>query len=156
VKHEPSVPEILKELKDAARYDEVVFCGFGEPTIRLDDMKEIAGELKKQGISVRLVTNGHGDLIHSRAIAGELKGLIDTISVSLNADSQEKYSEVIKPAFGNVSYESVLRFIRDCVQKGIETEVTCIDLPNIDLKKCRALAENSGASFRMRELNIVG
>jgi TatD family-associated radical SAM protein len=124
--------------------------------MRLDLVKAVAKNLKERGIRVRLVTNGHGDLINSRPIASELKGLIDKVSVSLNIDSKDKYNEICCPTFGEDSYDAVLKFAKDCVASGIETELTCLDLPGSDLAKCAATAETIGASFRKRSLGVVG
>jgi len=153
---EPSAEEILKSIGDAKRYRETVFCGYGEPTLRLDVIKEVSKGLKKRGAKVRLVTNGHGDLINSRPIAAELKGLVDMVSVSLNVDREEKYSEICKPQFGPGTYKHVLEFIRACVENGIETEVTCLDLAGVDAKRCEDIAKSLGAHFRLRKLGVVG
>jgi len=90
---EPSIEELWQATtaEDPGRYQEVVFCGLGEPTLRLEVIKEIARRLKTRGIRVRLNTNGQGNLIHARNILPELEGLIDAISVSLNAEDKEKY-----------------------------------------------------------------
>lgn len=153
---EPDIGAVLGELKDAGEYREVVFCGYGEPTARLDLVKAVSKDLKERGIRVRLVTNGHGDLINSRSIARELKGLVDKVSVSLNVDSEEEYDRVCHPTFGPGAYRAILQFARDCVESGIATEVTCLDLPGADPEKCRAIAEGLGASFRQRSLGAVG
>ena len=153
---EPAVDEILKAAGDPARYKEVVFCGYGEPTTRLDVVKAVAKELKARGARVRLVTNGHGDLINSRPIAKELSGIIDKVSVSLNAETEEKYEELCAPKFGRKTFKHVLDFIKDCAANNIETEVTCLDLKGIDVKKCEALARCAGARFRLRRYGVTG
>lgn len=153
---EPSAAEILSAVKDPARYHEVVFCGYGEPTMRLETVREVAGALKRAGAKVRMVTNGHGDLINGRPIAGELKGLIDRVSVSLNTDTAAVYDAVCRPQFGAGTYEHIKRFIASCVAAGIAVEVTCLDLPGVDMAACRAAASALGASFRPRTLGVVG
>lgn len=154
---EPSMKEILDELKGLDKYREVVFCGYGEPTARLDALKEIAGFLKKKGKTVRLVTNGHGNLINKRRISKELAGLIDKVSVSLNADTAEKYYRICKPQFGKDTFTEVKRFIRECIEAGLEVEATCLDIPGTDIDKCRFIIENElGAAFRLRRYNVVG
>jgi len=153
---EPSGDEILKAIGDPARYREIVFCGYGEPTLRLDVIKAVSKELKNQGAKVRVVTNGHGDLINSRPIAGELVGLVDKVSVSLNADSEAKYNDICKPDFGAKTYEHILDFIKACVSNNIETEVTCLDLAGVDTGKCKNIAESLGAGFRLRSKGVVG
>jgi TatD DNase family protein len=76
--------------------------------------------------------------------------------VSLNADTDEKYYNMCKPRFGGRTYAHILEFIKSCVANGIETEVTCLDLDGVDLKKCEATARESGAAFRLRKTGIVG
>lgn len=154
---EPTTAEILDAVKNVDKYKEIVFCGYGEPTLRLDVVKAVAAELKKRSKRVRLVTNGHGDLINNRNIAPELKGLIDMVSVSLNADTGEQYDRLCKPQFGRDSFEAVKRFVRECRHEGIEAEVSCLDLPGTDIEKCSQIArEELGAAFRLRRHNIVG
>lgn len=152
---EPSKEEIINAIGDAKKYREIVFCGYGEPTARLDVMKQVAKWVKGQA-RVRLVTNGHGDLINKRPIAGELAGLVDKVSVSLNTPDKASYNKICKPLFGDRSYDAVVKFIRDCVANNIETEVTCLNLPGIDLKECERIASSLGAGFRMRETGVVG
>ena len=153
---EPTVEEILASIGDAKRYKEIVFCGYGEPAARLDMVKVICRELKKKGTKIRLVTNGHGDLINKRPIVKELVGLIDSVSVSLNTDTEDLYNKVCKPAFGNSAYKAVMKFIKDCAASGIKTEVTCLNLPGVDLKECEAIAKSLGASFRARTYGVTG
>lgn len=153
---EPTVDELLKAVEDPGRYKEIVFCGYGEPTIRLDVVEAVSKELKQKGAKIRLVTNGHGDLINKRPIAKELAGLIDRVSVSLDVDSEELYNKVCKPVFGAGTYRHVVEFIRSCAANSIETEVTCLDLPGVDLKKCEDMAGSLGATFRLRKVGVVG
>lgn len=156
LEHEPSVKEILEAVGDSKRYKEIVFCGYGEPTMRLDVVKAVARELKSRGARIRMVTNGHGDLINSRPIAEGLAGLIDKVSVSLNAETEEKYDDICKPKFGTRSYKHVLEFIQACIAKKIETEVTCLDIPGVDIKKCETISKELGAHFRLRSTGVVG
>lgn len=153
---EPTIEDIIKSVGDVKRYREIVFCGYGEPTARLDVVKAVCRELKKKGANVRLVTNGHGDLINRRPIVKELAGLVDNVSVSLNTDKEDLYNKVCSPVFGNITYKAVMRFIRDCVVSGIKAEVTCLDLRGVDLKECAAIAKSLGASFRARAYGVTG
>ena len=154
---EPSADQIIKAVNGAKKYREIVFCGYGEPTLRLDVIKEVAGVLKARGsVKVRIVTNGHGDLINSRKISRELAGLVDKVSVSLNTDTGEAYYKYCKPEFGPDTYGSVTSFIKDCVRNKIEVEVTCLDLPGVDLKRCETIAKELGGVFRLRSLGATG
>ncbi len=156
LEREPGVEEIIKAVGDPTKYKEVVFCGYGEPTARFDVLKKVAEELKRRGARVRLVTNGHGNLINKRPIVGELMGFIDKISVSLNVDREGAYNKICKPDFGPGTYKKVLDFIKDCAVHEIETEVTCLNLPGVDLRECERMAKSLGASFRLRKLGVVG
>ena len=154
---EPTMEEILKAVgPDPKRYKEIVFCGYGEPTARLDVVLAVAKALKAKGAAIRLVTNGHGDLINKRPVARELAGLVDRVSVSLNTGKEEQYEKICKPEFGSKAYRAIVKFIKDCVEKKIETEVTCLDLPEIDPKACEARALELGASFRLRKYGVTG
>ncbi|MFA5146168.1 MAG: TatD family hydrolase [Candidatus Omnitrophota bacterium] len=156
LEREPTVEEILGAVGDPAKYKEVVFCGYGEPTMRLEAVKAVSVMLKAKNARIRLVTNGHGDLINSRPIAAELAGLVDKVSVSLNADTKEAYMRLCDPKFGDKTYKGVLDFIKGCVGKGIETEVTCLDLPGVDVKRCEEIAKGLGAEFRLRHAGVTG
>jgi len=155
--HEPSAAEVCEAMNGIEGYDEIVFCGYGEPTLRLDVVKEIARYVKDKGAKTRLVTNGHGNLIHKRPIAPELVGLVDTVSVSLNVDTADKYNAVCRPAFGKDTFEEIQRFMRDCKASGIAVEMTCLDIPEADIERCRSIAERAlGVDFRVRAHNVVG
>jgi TatD DNase family protein len=154
---EPTLEEIIDAMGNISGYDEVVFCGYGEPTLRLDIVKKIASFVKQKNKRVRLITNGHGDLINARHIAPELKGLIDRVSVSLNAPNAAKYNRLCRPVFGESTYGAILDFIAGCRAQKIEAEVTCLDMMGQeDLKECRRIAEELDASFRLRKLDVVG
>jgi len=113
LKDEPTAEELIAEINDPKRYDEIVFCGYGEPMLRLDVVKTVAGAVKQRGGTVRIDTNGHGNLIHKRNILPELAGLVDAVSVSLNAQNAEVYEKLSQPKFGYQTYEAVKEFIRE-------------------------------------------
>jgi TatD family-associated radical SAM protein len=102
---------------DLNKYNEVVFCGYGEPTERLDDLLEVAKYIKsKSDIKIRINTNGLADLIWNEPTAPKLQGLIDTVSISLNATNKEEYLKIVRPKFGIESYEAMLRFTKRVYQ----------------------------------------
>lgn len=156
LEHEPSMEEIFADLdkRDIAKYNEIVFCGYGEPTCRLDAMLEVANELKARPNCpvLRLNTNGLGDLINDRPIAEELCGVIDIISISLNAATQEEYMNVTRPKFDN-AWEAMQKFTADCVKKGnSEIIMSVVDvIPPEQIEASRVLAESLGAKLRVRE-----
>jgi TatD DNase family protein len=152
---EPSAGELIKEIGDPRRYDEVVFCGYGEPLLRLEVVKSVAAEVKRQGGKVRIDTNGHGNLIHKRNILPELKGLVDAVSVSLNAQNAELYEKISQPKFPG-AYEAVKEFIREAKRYIPDVTATIVTVPGVDVEACRRIAEELGAKLRVREHNVVG
>ena len=156
LKREPTADEVLKAIGDPSGYDEVVFCGYGEPTERLDVLITVARYLKSKGKRIRLDTNGHGDLINGRSIISELKGLIDTICISLNAETAEKYEEICKPVFEKKAYPALIQFIKDSKQVIPNVLVSIVDIPGVDVEKCKKIAEELGVDFRVRKYNVLG
>lgn len=150
LKHEPTAEEVIRAVKDPAAYCEVVFCGYGEPLIRLELVKEVATWLKKRGATVRANTNGHANLIHGRNIVPELKGLLDAVSISLNAHSAASYQEICRPVYGEKTYEAVLEFARICAREIPRVVLTAVKWPGVDVEKCREIAQGLGLEFRLR------
>ncbi|MEQ8253590.1 MAG: TatD family nuclease-associated radical SAM protein [Smithellaceae bacterium] len=150
---EPSEEEIIGELAglELPKYKEVVFTGFGEPTCRFDTVLRITKWLHQRGITVRLDTNGHAALMYpGRDVVAELKAAgLDAVSVSLNAESEEKYNRLCRPVFAG-SYRALLDFTRKAVAAGIRTRMTVVARQGIDIKECERLATALGASFRAR------
>jgi TatD DNase family protein len=140
----------------AGAWEEFVFCGYGEPIMRLDVLKEVAAWLKAGGAKVRLNTNGHGDLWHKRPVAAELAGLVDVVSISLNADNAAQYTALVKPAWGERSFQAMLDFARDAARVVPEVVFSVVDDGTLDLAACKALAEAHGAVFRVRILDETG
>ncbi|HBA27129.1 MAG TPA: radical SAM protein [Nitrospinae bacterium] len=154
---EPLSEDILKEIGDPKRYDEIVFCGYGEPTLRLNVIEEVSKKVKEMGGKIRLNTNGHGNLINKRNILPELKGLVDTISVSIDAEDSEKYNKICHPVFKNGTYEAVKEFIMEAKKYISEVIATIVDVPEVDEEKCKEIAEKElGVKFRERRYNVVG
>lgn len=150
---EPTEEEIIKDLEghDLVSYKEVVFTGFGEPTCRFDTVLHITNWLHKKGIHVRLDTNGHAALMYpGRDVVAELKAAgLDAVSVSLNAESEEKYNKLCKPFFEG-SYQTMLDFTKRAIDAGIKTRMTVVGQPGIDIDECEKIATILGASFRVR------
>ena len=133
--------------------DEVVFCGFGEPTMRLDVVLAVTEWLRLRRIPARLDTNGHGRLLNpdvdvpaALAAAG-----LGAVTVSLNAADPESYDRICRPLFGK-AYRAVIQFAEQCVQHDIQTTLTAVDFPGADLAGCEAIATALGAAFRARGL----
>ncbi|MBU1626280.1 YchF/TatD family DNA exonuclease [bacterium] len=156
---EPEINEIIRALSNLEKRDilagleEVVFCGYGEPTLRMDAIIAVSNWLKKKGMKIRLNTNGHGCLINNRNILPELSGLIDVMSVSLNAENAEFYNKICRPDNPERAYNSVKDFILESKKYISEVVATVVDIPEIDLYACRNVAEKElGVKFRIRSL----
>ncbi len=152
---EPTVEEVCADLDrwDLSQYDEVVFCGYGEPTERLDDVLQVAAYLRRKSrIAIRINTNGLSDLIHGERTASRLKGLIDTVSVSLNATNAEEYLAVVRPRFGLGSYDAMLQFTKDCVDYVPHVVMTVVDVVTTPegQAECRRICDSIGATLRVR------
>ncbi len=156
LEHEPDFAEVLAAIGDPTRYAEVVFCGYGEPLIRLDLVKEVAARLKPLGIRIRINTDGQANLVHGRNILPELQGLVDAVSVSLNAPDATTYQHWCHSRFGEKGYESVREFLRAAPRFIPEVTATAVALPGLDLEACRRVAAELGVVFRDREYNEVG
>jgi len=152
---EPTEVEIKEQIGDPSVFKEIVFCGYGEPLQRLDVVKNIARWIKENNGWVRINTNGHANLIHKRNILPELRGIVDSISISLDAQDKETYNEICKPIYRN-AYEEVIRFIREAKEIIPVVQATVVDLKGVDVKKCREIAESLGVKFRVRKFDAVG
>jgi TatD DNase family protein len=153
---EPTAEQVITALGDPTRYDEAVFCGFGEPTMRFETLLQVARWLKSQGVTVRLDTNGQGNLINERNIVPEMTGLIDSVSISLNEHRSDLYQALVHSDFGEAAFQAVLDFARECVQFLPETTLSVVTYPGVDVEAARQMALSIGANFRVREYNEVG
>ncbi len=153
---EPSFEEVMAAIGQPSEIDEVVFCGYGEPLIRLDLVKRIAGELKRQGYSIRINTDGQANELYGRDILPELAGLVDSISISLNAPDAATYSKLCNTPYGENGFSAVCDFIRSATMHIPQVIASAVTVPGIDIEACRVLAESLGAEFRAREYTEVG
>lgn len=155
LQEDPSIEEVKDELSrwDVNAYEEVVFCGYGEPTERLKDLLELARHIKaKYGKPIRINTNGLADLIWGEPTAPWLKGLIDAVSVSMNEADPEKYLALCHPRFGLPSYDAMIKYIED-VQKYVPRVACSVvggTLSDESLAICRAKADRLGVPLRVR------
>lgn len=152
---EPTVQEVCDSVDtwDLSQFSEVVFCGYGEPTERLEDLLLVAKHIKAKGsIPIRINTNGLADLIWEKQTAPELKGLVDTVSISLNTSSKEDYLKVVRPKFGAQSYDAMLRFAKDCTANVPNVVMTVVDVVTSkeEQEQCRKICEGIGANLRVR------
>lgn len=155
LEREPTVKEVCDNIDtwDLSQYKEIVFCGYGEPTERLDDLLEVAKYIKsKSDIKIRINTNGLADLIWKESTAPKLQGLIDTVSVSLNATNKEDYLKIVRPKFGIESYDAVLKFTKECTKYVPSVVMTVVDevTSKEEQEICRKICESVGATLRVR------
>ncbi len=154
---EPTTEQIIDAIKrviNQKSWKEMVFCGFGEPLTRLDTVLEISRQIKKQhpNIAIRVDTNGQAQLINKhRNVTKEMKQAgVDKVCVSLNAHNQRTYDEVCRPKFGN-AYTEALDFIKRSKEENIDTEMTALTIPEVDMAKMREIAAAMGVKFRIRQ-----
>lgn len=152
LEREPTVEEILSDIRarDMAKYDEVVFCGYGEPTCRLKDILAIARVLKQEyGVAVRLNTNGLADTLYGEDVTPWLAGLVDVVSVSLNAPDAEEYNALCRPQTED-AFEHMLRFAKNAARFA-KVYMTIIDTMSEEGQTaCLRIAEESGAALKVR------
>ncbi|MCD8219820.1 MAG: TIGR04100 family radical SAM protein [Ruminococcus sp.] len=154
LEHEPTMEEIIADLeaRDLAAYTEIVFCGFGEPIMRLDAMLETAAYLKAHGAkSIRLNTNGLADLVYGKPTAAALEGKIDTVSISLNAGTQEAYLAVTRPKFGVPAFAAMQQYALDCKRYVSQVMLTVVDvLEPEQMQAAKALSQRLDIQLRVR------
>lgn len=151
LKKKPTYKDIIKAIEsEPSRYDELVFCGYGEPLSRLDILKKVARWLKSKNRIVRINTTGHANLIYNKNICPELKGIVDKICISLNGENKNKYLKTNKPKFGIKTFDAVIEFIKECRKYIPDVTVTTVAIPGIDIAKCRKIAKELGVKFVVR------
>jgi len=150
IEREPEPAEVIAAIGDPARYEEIVFCGYGEPTIRLEAMKEVAAWVKSRGGRTRLNTDGHGSVINKRNIVPELAGLIDAVSISLNSTDPVQYGELMR-IDGKRFFPAMVEFAREAVRLLPKVTMTIVDLNDVDRERARRFVEEEiGATFYTR------
>ena len=154
---EPTVDEVIAsiESRNLDDFTELVFCGYGEPTERLDDLLAVARHVKdiRPQMLVRINTNGLSDLIHGEPTAAKLKGLVDTVSISLNTPDPEEYLKMCRPKFGLESWQAMLDFAKSCREYVPNVVMTIVDEPVTTpevQEKCKAITDSLGVRLRIR------
>lgn len=162
LEREPTLDEVTASLdaQDWTRFREVVFCGYGEPTERLDVLLAAAAHMKARdpSLRVRVNTNGLSDLVNGRPTAALFAGKVDCLSISLNTDDPAEYLAVCRPSFGDAAYPAMLAFAHDAAQCVPEVVMTVVGEPVTDAAKqarCRAIAEGLGARLRVRPYEMA-
>ena len=139
---------------------EIIFCGYGEPMLKLEELKEVAKYIKQKlpSSKIRVNTNGHANFVYKRNVVPELKGLVDEFSVSLNGATKEEYNEFSQPKFDE-AYDEVKKFIKACADAEISVVASVVEGykgRRLDLEKCGQIANSLGAKFRVREWIVNG
>ncbi len=154
--HRPSTQEVIASIGDPAAYAEIIFCGYGEPTLRLKVLLEVAKHIKEHGGKVRVNTDGLVNLVQKRNVLPELGKYVDTLSVSLNAQDEEVYNRHCLPAMDG-SYQAMLEFLRLAPKHIRNVTATAIEgLEGVNIEACEQIASDCGVGFRKRILGIVG
>jgi TatD family-associated radical SAM protein len=151
LQQEPTIPEILAAIGDPTRYREVVFCGYGEPLERPEAVIAVAEALKKQGVKVRLNTNGLADLMLGYDVLPQLQGLIDVISISLNGASSQEYLSLTQSSFGAKAFPALLDFTRRSKLYIPKVILSIVRYPGVDGPKVEKLAAELGLELRIRD-----
>ena len=156
LEREPTLEEVKAEIDsiDLSKYDEVVFCGFGEPTERLHLAREVALYIKSKraDLKIRMNTNGHSDLIFGMDTAPLYEGAFDSVSISLNASSAERYVEICRPRFKEEAFTGLLTFAKN-VKKYVQNTAFSVVKEFIseeELAECQAIADECGVTLRVR------
>lgn len=152
---DPTAEQTISELekKDLDSYEEIIFCGYGEPLEALDVLIEVAKYLKsKTSTPIRINTNGLSDIIHGKPTAHLLEDLIDIVSISLNAGSESEYMRVTQPCFGKQSFNAMLEFAKDC-KKYIKTVIfSVVDvISDEEIERCKKISEELDIPLRVRK-----
>ncbi len=154
---EPTKEEILDDIlaRDLSAFDELVFCGFGEPTERLDDMLWVCRKVKaEKNVKTRLNTNGHADLINGRDTTPEFEGCFDSVSISLNCADAKSYQAVCHSRYGEKSFDALITFAKNLKKyvPSVKFSVVRGSIPDKDIDVCQTIADNAGIPLRVREM----
>ncbi len=153
---EPNAEEVISAMGDFSKYKEVVFCGYGEPTMKLEVLLTVAKYVKSKGTPVRLNTNGLANLYFGRDIVSELAECVDEVSISLNSADPDEYLKICRSRFGKEAYPALLNFATLCRDAGIKTTLSVVEVPGIDVEAARRVAMDIGVEFKARSFVDAG
>jgi len=155
LEREPTIDEVIADIQryDISKYKEFVFCGYGEPMMRAYDVIAICKKLKAEYLlPIRINTNGHGNLICGFDITSQLNGVIDSVSISLNAKNKQIYQELCRSDYGEASFEGLLDFAIKCKRYVPHVALSVVDVMcDNDIRACRAIAQKIGVDFKVRK-----
>ena len=155
LEHEPTFEEVMAAFDDfdMSKYEELVFCGFGEPTEAFDTLKRVAAEAKRRwNIPVRVNTNGQGSLINERDIAPEFEGIVDTVSISLNTPNAEEYLKLTRSRYKEQAFPAMLEFAREVKKYVPNVVMSTVDttITHEEEEQCQTLCNELGVTYRIR------
>jgi TatD DNase family protein len=147
---EPSAREVIDSIGDPKKYNEVIFCGYGDALIRLPETVEIAKWVKDNGGKVRINSAGLANRYHGKNILPQLKGIVDVISISLNGANPAEHNEINRPMFKEGSFNEIIEFAKLAKEYIPVVVITAVELPGLDVAKVEKIAKDAGVSFRVR------
>jgi TatD family-associated radical SAM protein len=151
---EPSSQEIISSINNSInnpnQYKEIVFCGYGEPLIRLNTVIEIAKHLKKSGATIRIDSNGQANIYHKKDVVPAISNFIDKISISLNAHDASTYQKICNSEYKSDAFDEVISFATKCKDAGIKTNFSVVNLPIVDIETCKKIAKKVGIPLKVR------
>ncbi len=154
-KKTPGIDEVIEAIDnfDFKNQNEIIICGYGEPTCSLEVLKKVCSYIKeKLGFHIRLNTNGLGNLINKRNIVKEVCENIDSISISLNAPTAEKYNDIVQPEFGIISFDAMISFAKECCKYLDDVKFSVVNvISKEDINECKTLAASMNIPLRVRE-----
>jgi TatD DNase family protein len=147
---EPSSKEVMESIENPKKYNEIIFCGYGDPLVRLEEVKEIAKWIKDNDGKVRINTAGLANRYHGKNILPELKDIVDIVSISLNGATPQEHNRLNNPIYKEESFSEVLNFVKEAKNYIPEVVITAVEFPGFDVSKVSALAKKIGVRFRSR------
>ena len=147
---EPSSKEVMESIENPKKYNEIIFCGYGDPLVRLEEVKEIAKWIKDNDGKVRINTAGLANRYHGKNILPELKDIVDIVCISLNGATPQEHNRLNNPIYKEESFSEVLNFVKEAKNYIPEVVITAVEFPGFDVSKVSALAKKIGVRFRSR------
>ncbi len=158
LKKEPSAEDILEQMEhfDVTKHKQIVFCGYGEPTLKMDVLIESAKLIKqKYNMPIRINTNGQANMYYKEDVTPRFDGLIDMVSISLNHSEAHEYDQICHSVYGEAAFEGMLDFAEKCKKHVPNVTLTIVDiLPEDVQNQCRAIADKIGVDLRIRNLIV--
>jgi TatD DNase family protein len=147
---EPSYSEVIREIYDPKKYNEVVFCGYGDALVNVEAVKEISKWIKENGGKVRVNTAGLANRYHGKNVLLELKEFVNSISISLNGSNPKEHAKLNNPLFNEESFDEIVNFAKESKKFIREVVITAIKFPGFDVSKIKKIAVEIGVQFRAR------